>query len=162
MLKILLAGWLLTANPEFDIELKKQIEWPFTVKITNELTVKSYYVNLPFEDIDQIAYLYVEAIDKFVEFSNKSCIVEPLEIRIISEEQMVSPEYFEYADPLIYGRYFKENNHMYLTLEAVKNKRYFMHEMAHYLFDTCKIDFGFDPKNYKEHKAIRRFIRSLR
>lgn len=162
MLNILLAGLLLTANADFDLELKKQIEWPFTVKITNELIVKSYYMNLPFEDIDRIAYLYALTIDRFVEFKNVNCIVEPLEIRIITEDQMNSPEYFEYIDPVIFGRYFKENNHMYLTLEAVRKKRYFTHEMAHYLFDTCKIDFGFDPKNHKEHKEVRRFIRSLR
>lgn len=158
MLKAILAVLLLTASP--DVELKRPIEWNLTVKITNELTIRSYYVNHDREDIDRVIFFYAKSLDKFPEFRNLTCEIKPLEIRIITEQQMNSPEFFTYTvdDSSIYGRYFKEDQHMYLTTEATHNKRYFAHEMAHYLFDICGVKFN---SLKEEHMAVRKFVKYL-
>ena len=102
---------------------------------------------------------YVYAIDNFYDQNKISCQLKPLRIRIITEEQLNSPKFFIYIDPIMFGRYFREDQHLYLTPEALHKKRYFAHEMAHYLYDTCGIHFKSDQE---EHDQIKQFLKRLK
>ncbi len=154
---MLLAALLSTANP--DPELITQIEWPLTVKVSRDLVIRSYFSNFSKKDVIGVARNYARSILNFYAFYGIECDLKPLEIRIISEGKMNDPKHFAYIDPVIYGRYFRENEHIYLTLEATKNKKYFAHEMAHYLYDVCNMKFS---SSKEEHKEIDKFLKDFK
>lgn len=90
--------------------------------------------------------MYKDIKKQFLLFENSKCIpTNTLNMFVISEKEINDIRYFVQARPghIIFGRYYKPNNELYITPEFFKVPKYFAHELAHYFYDEC----GFIFKN---------------
>jgi len=151
---------LITLLSAFDPspELITPIEWTFTAEVDQTLTIRSYFVNFGEREALYLTKNYTYSIAAFRNYIKASCSFKPLEIRIISVPIMNSTRYFAWVEPVMFGRYFRETAHIYLTLEALKNRKYFAHEMGHYMYDTCGIKFASDEL---EHVDLEKFLKTI-
>jgi hypothetical protein len=149
MIGILLSLFLTAAT-----ENLKPIEWHLEKKYNDSFVVRSWYLNLPEEHYDYTKYMYDRVFSVYVKRNKTVCVVEPLTIFVISEEQM--RDSFATSKEKIHVKYFTERNHLYITLNEIKNEKHVYEGLAAYVFDTCGVKF---KSNYK--KQIHDFLKGL-
>jgi len=102
---------------------------------------------------------------KFQRISGTQCGFGYLEVRIIREQDLDNRKYFageeafSYDDNIVFGRYFKQTNILYVVppyLGLYYWRKNFAHELMHYFYDDCGITFlNIDI----EHKAIDQYLK---
>jgi len=156
------------ASDQYDLNSKAQ--WKSKAKIRNNVVLKSKYI-VSMSDVAKFKYTYRITRKRFSDFTGlnlNKCNIKPLEIRVISLNDLSNKKYFpdehKYSFPadkngkgdFVLGRYFRYNNHLYLAPKY--NHMYwninFAHELAHHFYDECVIHFA---DNESEHDIIHKF-----
>lgn len=162
---ILIAIMLLISNVSLadDGTLLSNIRWKY--KQNTEIgTIRSSVGRLGKIEKQTIITKYNDIKRAFFEFEKGTlCIVGPtLDLRIISDIEINSTRYFDMQSApgyVFFGRYFREENILYITKEAaLYNTGELAHELAHYFYDVCGIKFLSDEL---EHDRVRMFQKFL-
>jgi len=136
--------------------LPYKVKWR-TSEVVGNITIKS---TLPLKNwkIKNITNIYDSSKNVFFNsFENLTCDYDklgPLEIRVISADMLRDRRYFAMAMPYNFGRYFKLSNTLYIIHDMFNHPEYLAHELAHYFYDECKVDFKGD---IKEHTKVYQF-----
>jgi len=92
--------------------------------------------------VEYIWTLIGEVRYNFAIFSGHECHSDAkLNIFIVDEKDINNPRIFSKkgsAGKVIYGRYFRETNELYITPEFLEKPEFLAHEMAHYFYDECR------------------------
>jgi hypothetical protein len=135
--------------------LSPKVEWRTDKVIGTDITLKS---TLQLKDwrVKKIKQIYQNAEYLFFnEFENTVCDeLGSLDIRIISAAMLRDKEYFYLATPTNFGRYFTISNTVYVIHEVFSRPDYLAHELAHYFYDECGIEFKNDDA---EHVKVYKF-----
>ena len=138
-------------------QLKKDIVWQTQKELPN-ITIKSYYA-LSSGRIRIIQNEMKSIKRRFNDYYMTNCKPGPLEIRIVKISWLNSSDYFDWVDHryLVFGRYFKLRNIMYVTSETFSDLYTLDHELTHYMYDECIVYFESDAQ---EHRQLDRFLKS--
>jgi hypothetical protein len=141
--------------------------WKTKFRVNNNLIVKSKY-KLPKHKRLLLIKIYKQTEEKFFVFTGinpTSCVMEKGIIHIVSENDLDNQSYFprerRYSLPesglYVLGRYFRYTNNLYIVppnLSEYYWRKNFSHEVLHYLYDSCKVEFDKD----EEHEQIHKFL----
>lgn len=147
-------------------------KWRSSFNIKENVEVTSVW-KLNDRQIKLIKHLYRITKDEFDETFGpfiEKCDTDDLKIRVVkSHHELNNREYFPgestYADEphegneIIFGRYYRRANTLYIVPPNFSEyywKENFAHEILHYFFDICNIEFA---NNNKEHIIVDRFLR---
>lgn len=136
--------------------LLSPIEWKETI-INHDYSILSYK-NLNKHDVDNMNESISNTIFWFFKKYNKKCTLGFLEIRVVGAQHINNPEYFYWADAskIVYGRYFKNSNILYITFDRIDDYSILEHEIVHYLYDECNMS---EENDRAEHANLDEFIR---
>lgn len=86
--------------------------------------------------LDKIDYMFhnrfeLDALD-ICEYS------APVKLRIVPTSIIQDDNYFMFAGPTNFGRYFPSVNTIFLSIEVFEHPEWLAHEMAHYYYDECR------------------------
>lgn len=131
------------SNPEINIIIKS------TFKVSRK-------------KIGKTINIYVNTRKQFNLFEGYNCKPsEILNVFIISEKAINNFKYFEKGssgpNKIIFGRYFKEDNYLYITPEFFRVPEFFAHELAHYFYDECGFTFENDMAEEKRTYEFQNF-----
>ena len=136
--------------------------WIYHSNPNNISIIMKSTLNIGRKKMRKTASLYKDINKQFNSFENKNC--QPrgtLNIFIINEKDINNSRYFEKGssgpDKIIFGRYFKTNNSLYITPEFFRVPEYFAHELAHYFYDECGFAFGSDMAEEKQAYKFQNF-----
>ena len=112
--------------------------------------------------ISKTMNFYINIRNQFDLFEDVKCRPHGiLNIFIISEKAINNSIYFEKGssspDKVIFGRYFKEVNDLYITPEFFRVPEFFAHELAHYFYDACGFTFENDMAEEKRTYKFQNF-----
>lgn len=146
----------LLINSVLPHKLNKDIKWVVNKQIIENVIVKSY-IPLTNENIQNIKNEINIIKINFNNYYKTDCHPGYLEIRILKLEWLNSLEYFSWVDPnnIIYGRFYRINNLLYISNEALGNSKTLQHELLHYLYNEC----GFKLNDDQEHQQIEEFLK---
>ena len=118
-------------------------------QVVQDVSIKSY-TSLTTSDVLR---LYGEVVRLRSQFRQHLCQHSPVELRIVSIEELNSADYFYWTDSryTTLGAYYRLANVVYLTPEALRRRNIVDHELYHYLLNDC----GFGFTEAQEHEWIR-------
>lgn len=151
---------LITLNMGVPIHaLNCDINWRTETELNRYTLIQSYKQLTP-KQIDKIRSEVIRTALHFELFTHSMCNRERLIIRIISSRDMNNIRCFDNLDTdyTYYGRYYRADNVIYLTLEVLKNPEVLWHEVFHYMYDVC----GYNMSEAEQHKNIDVFVEQMR
>jgi len=125
--------------------LKQDFSWKYQNEFS-DVKIKSVF-KIENSKKDIIIDIYNRAKKIFPIYANieKECKLEPLVIHIISLNMINSEKYFYIRAPSKYyicvGRYFEITPAIYITPQVFTNTEDLAHELAHYFYDMCNVNF---------------------
>jgi hypothetical protein len=141
-------------------QLKTPIEWKQIQHLLPNVELKSYRVLSKIE----LAYLKHEVIkveEGFRVYNNPdACSDDGFELRVVSHQQMNNSRYFNDLEPefVVYGRYYRLSNIMYVTPDTFNETEFIRHEVTHYMYDVC----GLTLDKNDNHDQINSFLKWLK
>lgn len=137
-------------------ELKNSIEWKQELVLLEGVNLKSY-TPLSKRQVMRLRLIFLKTSGEFgLRNGLESCKGEQLEIRLVGQKQLNSRKYFHYIDRnfIVFGKYYKVSNILYITPESFKDTIIFEHEILHYMFDDC----GPELSPEEEHEKIESYF----
>ena len=90
-------------------------------------------LQITLEEIDDIFHNRFELTAKDI------CeYLAPVKLRIVPTSMIRNDNYFMFAGPTSFGRYFPSVNTIFISAEMFEHPEWLAHEMAHYYYDECR------------------------
>ena len=118
--------------------------------VTDQVTIRSS-VQLRSDRIEWIEREVELVKDRF-----RGCVPGPIEVRIVSQSVLNSPDYFYWVDTryTTYGQYYRLAEVIYVTPYSFTHHNILDHELYHWLLNDC----GWGLTEDQEHELIREWL----
>lgn len=151
-------------------QLRCNSNWQTITDIDNEPVQSIYMLSDKELRLMTNAYEHVQkSFFAFYAISAAQCRQNQVRILIVNQDALDSricfPDEYDYArkGEILFGRYFKTENALYIVSPNLKAyprwKDYFAHELAHHFFNDCGWKFESD---YVEHLYVEKFLSQCR